>query len=92
MKTVYLAGLISTDHPESFQWRVLVEPVLTEAGFKVLSPMRGKTVSKLVNGGLHDPALTSKDIIFRDYHDVAAATVLLAHLEVWGSLRPMMVP
>jgi nucleoside 2-deoxyribosyltransferase len=86
---VYLAGLISTDYPASLQWREEVTPVLLEAGFKVLSPMRGKNAVELINGGLHDPSLTSKDIVFRDYHDVAASTVLLAHLEVWDSPRPM---
>jgi nucleoside 2-deoxyribosyltransferase len=89
--TVYLAGLISTEFPESLQWRIEVTPVLKEAGFQVLSPMRGKEnlVHTSPNGGLTDARLTDKDIVFRDAADVEAADVMLAHLETFGSPRPL---
>lgn len=88
MKTVYLAGLISTDFPESLQWRNDVAPTLAQC-MRVLSPMRGKQDFKLEHGGLTDPQLTSKDIITRDFHDVEQSDVILVHLEDFGSPRPL---
>lgn len=91
-KTIYLAGLISTDYPESLLWRIEVTPVLEAHEFDVLSPMRGK--EKLIlqspDGGITDPNLTSKDIILRDYHDVVSSDVILMHLENFGSPRPLL--
>ena len=87
---VYLAGLISTEVPESLDWRLKVEPRLTEAGFEVLSPMRGKNPKALVQGGLVDPNVTSKDILMRDFHDVKRANVILAHLEIFGGNRSLL--
>src|SRR6266436_3238829 len=88
---VYLCGLISTDFPESLQWRIDVATVLIEAGFKVLSPMRGKEnlVQTSPNGGLTDPKLTESDIVLRDYGDVSRSDVVFAHLETFGSPRPL---
>jgi len=48
---VYLCGHISTDCPESLEWRVAAEHALYEHA-RVLSPMRGKTSFKLEQGGL----------------------------------------
>lgn len=87
---VYLAGLISTTVPESLRWRIEAEPLLTEAGFEVLSPMRGKDPNRLQAGGLTDPCLTAKDIIARDYQDVSRSTVVLAHLETFDGKRPLL--
>lgn len=90
MKTIYLAGLISTDYPESLRWRERVEPVLSTC-FYVLSPMRGKKDLEQTSkdGGLNDPNFNSKDIILRDYSDVRAADLVLVHLDTFGSLRPL---
>jgi nucleoside 2-deoxyribosyltransferase len=89
--TVYLAGLISTDHPESLAWRTRAEATLIEAGFPVRSPMRGKEKLSEVSpdGGVTNPALTSSDIILRDYNDILSCDILLTHLSLFGSLRPM---
>jgi len=87
---VYLAGLISTEVPKSLYWRHEVTPRLEICGFEVLSPMRGKNTEGLMQGGLVDPNLTSKDILLRDFNDVKRADVLLAHLELFGSTRPLL--
>jgi nucleoside 2-deoxyribosyltransferase len=91
-KIVYLAGLISTDYPESLIWRVEVTPMLEAHEFDVLSPMRGKEnlVLQSPDGGITDPNLTSKDIILRDYHDVVSSDIILMHLENFGSPRPLL--
>lgn len=91
MKTVYLAGLISTDFKESLLWREHVEPAFLGSGMQVLSPMRGKKTLDVFSkdGGVTDPWLSAKDIIFRDYGDVSQADVILAHLETFGSPRPL---
>jgi nucleoside 2-deoxyribosyltransferase len=90
MKTVYLAGLISTEFPESLYWRERVEPELSQY-FSVLSPMRGKKDLQKTSkdGGLNDPSLDSKDIILRDYSDVKATDIVFAHLDLFGSPRPL---
>jgi nucleoside 2-deoxyribosyltransferase len=92
MITVYLAGLISTEKPESLEWRTQIQPVLESAGMRVLSPMRGKEnlVRTSKDGGITDPTLTPKDVIFRDYRDVKEADVILAHLDTFGSERPLL--
>jgi nucleoside 2-deoxyribosyltransferase len=87
---VYLAGLISTTVPDSLRWREDAIPILTDAGFEVLSPMRGKDPKRLQAGGLTDPCLTAKDIIARDYQDVSRSNVVLAHLELFGGQRPLL--
>lgn len=87
---VYLAGLISTEFTKSLEWRVDAEFMLRDS-FHVLSPMRGKQdlVSVSKDGGLTDPQLTSADIILRDFNDILRADVLLAHLDDFGSPRPL---
>jgi len=92
MNVVYLSGLISTEYLESLTWRASVEPVLVEAGFQVLSPMRGKDnlVNLTTNGGLTDPRLTDGDIVLRDYRDILDSDIILAHLETFGSPRPLL--
>jgi nucleoside 2-deoxyribosyltransferase len=87
---VYLAGLISTAVPESLQWRIDAETTLENAGFEVLSPMRGKDPARLAKDGLVDPCLTSSDIVQRDYQDIARSTVVLAHLETFEGTRPLL--
>lgn len=87
---VYLAGLISTEKPESLEWREKAIPTFKQ-GIEVLTPMRGKhnlkTDSK--DGGLTSSTRTPKDIVHRDFGDVSSADVILAHLEDFGSTRPM---
>jgi nucleoside 2-deoxyribosyltransferase len=91
MQKIYLAGLISTDFPESLTWRTVAEFVLSEH-VTVLSPMRGKAnlASKSTNGGLTDPDLTPGDIILRDYNDIRSADIVLVNLETFGSPRPIL--
>lgn len=88
-KTIYLAGLISTDHKESLTWRLDAEMWLRAGGFNVLSPMRGKKnlVAESPDGGLTSLRLTSRDIILRDYDDICRSDIILVHLETFGSPR-----
>lgn len=91
MKTVYLAGLISTSRPDSLYWRLEAEQQLKD-WCTILSPMRGKheLVKTSKDGGITDPALTPKDIILRDYNDVQESDVILAHLDDFGNERPLL--
>ena len=87
---VYLAGLISTDHPQSLEWR-------DDAAFKLkadwkidsLSPLRGKNLTTSKDGGLTCSEQSSKAIILRDYNDIVQSDVMLANLNLWGSPRPL---
>jgi nucleoside 2-deoxyribosyltransferase len=90
MKTVYLAGLISTEKTESLTWRYDAASAF-EGKMRVLSPMRGKDKlgSTSKDGGITTSELTANDILMRDYHDVKESHVILAHLETFGSTRPM---
>jgi len=91
MKTVYLAGLISTEKPASIQWRVEAEFALIGKGFHILSPMRGKENLKATSadGGISTTGNTSRDIILRDYNDIVKSDILLVCLDNFGSERPM---
>ena len=88
---VYLAGLISTDHPESLAWREDACYLLGRdvPGVCVLSPVRGKDMSKSKDGGLSTPDQGSKSIIMRDYNDIRQADMMLVNLNLWGSTRPL---
>ena len=90
MKTVYLAGLISTDFPDTFHWRERAHTLLHEHA-NVLSPLRGKEnlFKDSKDGGVNSDHLTSDDVIIRDYWDVRKSDVVLCHLETFGSTRPM---
>jgi nucleoside 2-deoxyribosyltransferase len=90
--TVYLAGLISTDHPASLVWRTIAEPMLEARDFRVLSPLRGKANLSQVSpdGGVSHPDLSPKDIVLRDYNDIVNSDVILMHLETFGSTRPLL--
>lgn len=90
MRTIYLAGLISTEFPESLEWRERITPVLWRIGFSVRDPMAGKKNLKQdsKDGGLTSVLLTSKDIILRDRRDVRESDVILANLETYGCPRP----
>lgn len=90
MKTIYLAGFISTDYPESLSWRLIAEARFADV-FHVLSPMRGKErlKSQTTDGGITTTVNTSKDIILRDWNDVKRSDVILMHLENFGSPRPL---
>lgn len=88
---VYLAGLISTEAPESLHWREKAEDYLWEHGITAISPMNSKSglehVSK--DGGLTDPRLTNADIVLRDLRDIMRSDIILAHLDLFGSKRPL---
>lgn len=90
MKTIYLAGLISSDYPESLTWRSNAGFTL-QVHFNVLDPLRGKSDLKQVSpdGGLNHPRLSSTDIILRDYNDVKASDIILVRLDNFGSPRPL---
>lgn len=85
---VYLAGLISTDYPESLAWRKHAAVYLDS---ETISPMRDKQnlADRTTDGGLTATDLTGADIITRDYHDVSRCDVILVHLETFGSPRPL---
>ena len=90
---VYLAGLISTDHPESIKWREDACYLLGRdvPGAAARSPVRGKDLHTSKDGGItvaHTEG-TSKDIITRDYNDIKLSTVMLVNLNTWGSTRPL---
>lgn len=89
MKTVYLAGLISTKAPESLAWRSEAALALIGAGFHVSDPLRDKPnlTQCSPDGGLTTPELTAKDIILRDYHDIERADVVLVNLNDYGDPR-----
>jgi len=95
LKTIYLAGLIATEHPETFAWRQQAE-LLLSSKFKVLSPLRGKeqlydkVLSTTTDGGLTSIVHTNRDIIMRDYQDVSRSDIILVNLEVYGSKRALL--
>jgi nucleoside 2-deoxyribosyltransferase len=90
-KVCYLAGLISTDFPQSISWRLAAESALHEHA-TVLSPMRGKDdlFCTSQDGGLTDPSLTAGDIVLRDYNDIQTADIVLVNLDDFGSPRAPM--
>lgn len=90
-RVVYLAGLISTDHPESLEWRTRITPRLEAAGFEVRTPLAGKGNLKCVtkDGGITATTTTNRAICLRDRRDVREADVILASLELFGSQRPL---
>ena len=91
LPTVYLAGLISTTAPYSLSWRQEAEASLVDVA-TVLSPVRGKgnLFTESTDGGVTSNVLTSSDVILRDYQDIRKSDVILVHLELFGSDRPMM--
>jgi nucleoside 2-deoxyribosyltransferase len=90
-RVVYLAGLISTEYPESLEWRKRLEPLLQDSGFEVRTPLFGKQTLKTdsPDGGITSGSATAKSICLRDRRDVREADIVLAHLETFGSPRPM---
>lgn len=97
MKKIYLAGLISTEKPQSIAWRgsarILLVRYAGEEGkqVEILDPMRGKhdLLHASPDGGLTDPGFTPSDIMLRDYNDVVISDVILANLNDFGSTRPL---
>jgi len=90
-RKVYLAGLISTDFPESLEWRDRVTPILEKAGFEVRNPLAGKGNLKCVttDGGITTTVTTNRSIVLRDRRDVRESDIILAHLETFKSTRPL---
>lgn len=89
-RIVYLAGHISTDYPESLEWRNRVTPQLEGAGFEVRTPLAGKGNLKCItkDGGLTTTVTSNRSIVLRDNRDVRECDIILAHLEQFGSPRP----
>ena len=89
-QVVYLAGLISTDYPESLVWRTRVQQQLQDAGFEVRNPLRGKpTGLGSTDGGITTSIASSRSLLLRDRKDVRESDIILAHLELFGSPRPL---
>ena len=89
MKTIYLAGLIATDHLETFEWRKEALLELRDL-FDVLSPLRGKEQLSTDDGGVTSNMHTNRDIILRDYNDIVKSDVVLVNLETYGSKRALL--
>jgi len=90
-RIVYLAGLISTEFPESLEWRKRLAPILEESGFEVRTPLFGKQnlKSDSPDGGITSGSATAKSICLRDRRDVRECDIMLTHLETFGSPRPL---
>lgn len=90
-RIVYLAGLMSTEYPESLKWRDAEAPILEKLGFEVRTPLVGhKNLSReSPDGGITSTVTTTKQVILRDHRDVCEADVILAHLDNFGSPRPL---
>jgi nucleoside 2-deoxyribosyltransferase len=88
---VYLAGLISTDFPLSLEWRPIAAAQLEAAGFAVRSPLAGKGNLKCVttDGGITSTVTSNRSITLRDYRDVSECDIILAHLGLFLSKRPL---
>lgn len=88
---IYLAGLISTDYPESLLWRKIASERIRELGHNPISPMAGKKnlAKQTTDGGITSKVATSKGIILRDYRDLRRADVIVANLETFGCRRPL---
>lgn len=96
---IYLAGLISTNKPDSLAWRAAVKDWASVRSSRplgptivILDPLRGKgDLSKSTSdGGITTGVATARDIMRRDYNDVVSCDVLLVHLDDFGSTRPML--
>ena len=90
-RVAYLAGLISTEYPESLAWRLRVAPILEEAGFEVRTPLAGKSQlnKETVDGGITTVIATNREICIRDRRDVRESDVILANLNTFGCPRPL---
>ncbi|KKL99948.1 hypothetical protein LCGC14_1809300 [marine sediment metagenome] len=91
-QVVYLAGFISTEHPETFEWRNRVGFTLQQVhGFQTLSPLRGKAelTRTSTDGGISSTEHTPHDIILRDFGDIARSDLVLVNLNTYGSTRPL---
>lgn len=91
-KRIYLAGLISTDQPESFSWRKefsekLLETWTGRAHFEVLDPTRQKDSEDLLYGGLVTRNMNCRAVVLRDYNDIRVSDILVAHLGNFGGSR-----
>ena len=91
---VYLAGLISTEFPQSLEWRGRVFARWGGAlrfGIIPVSPMDSKRnlSQHTKDGGVSDQRLEPADILLRDFNDVTRADIILVSLNLWGSPRPM---
>lgn len=90
-RIVYLAGLMSTDFPESLKWRERETIILEKLGFEVRTPMVGhKNLAKeSPDGGITSTVTTSKQVVLRDHRDVSESDVILVNLDNFGSPRPL---
>lgn len=78
MKTIYLAGMMDFDIKETALWREKAWLALGDA-FRVLNPYRGKTSAS--------SDFSAAGITLRDYRDIMAADIVLAHLGAFGSAK-----
>lgn len=88
---VYLAGQI-TDDKSTLLWRQEAERVLTNAGFEIRSPLRGKDAlwdDALFKSskGMQATNLSAKSIILRDYRDVEGADLILVNMYPYDKER-----
>ncbi len=86
--TIYLAGLISTDFPQSLDWRSNAEQRLRSVGITTLNPLRGVSPNH-ADSGLTSECSTPKLILARDYQDIQNSDILLVCLDDFGSPRPL---
>ena len=90
-RIVYLAGLISTEYPESLEWRKRIAPILADSGFDVRTPLFGKhnLTSNSPDGGITSNLDTSMSICLRDRRDVRECDIVLINLLTFGCPRPL---
>jgi nucleoside 2-deoxyribosyltransferase len=71
----------------------IVNKVLALGDQQILlrDPLRGKgnLASTTADGGLTTTVSTAADIMRRDYRDVISCDIILAHLDAFGSTRPL---
>lgn len=87
-QSVYLSGPISgRTFADATGWREDAATLLTGAGFRVLDPMRGKSflstqkvIEREVYESVHNPILSDKALVNRDYADVMSSDIVLANL------------
>lgn len=88
--TVYLAGMINTEFPETLSWRLRAAEALEES-FRVLDPLRGMNglCCSSNDTGITTDSASNASVLLRDYNDLRQSNVMLANLNTYGSARPM---
>lgn len=91
-KKIYLAGLISTSHRDSFSWRKefsekLLKTRTGRENFEILDPTRQKDSEDLLCDGLVTRNMNCRSVVLRDYNDIRISDILVAHLGNFGGSR-----